>query len=442
MALRDFFVDRTNPPETSLERGIRAQLRLSSNWRVVGMRVVSDQEAYDENCPDIREAVESRNLEPSCSGTVYYWITQDLKDAYRCPCCGKLAKPMSYHTRSLHHVTDKGFHCMLLVNIPKLDCKGCGHKPRMRFPAADDRKGYTRQLAKAVMASLKKKSKSDVASEFDLDWSTVDWILNDVVRKAIPEQDLSHVTGVFVDETQFGSGQNYISVFLDQKHDVIFVCQGHGKDVLKLFESHLIVQGGDPNSVMFFSADMSRSYEAGIMETFPNATLVWDRFHLAKSINDALNDIRKKMVKRDAAEALRLIKYTILSREGNLSETQAKRLRRIRLSNPEMALAFDMKEVFLDIIKLPDPKSMQRSILAWIEWVELEGHEILKKKASKFREKLDRIVSWTRYSVSNSVCEGVNKNIQDIRRQACGYKDVDSFFNMILLRQGELTFRF
>ena len=153
---------------------------------------------------------------------------------------------------------------MLRVNIPKLDCKECGHKPRMRFPAADERKGYTRQLAKAVMASLKKKSKSDVASEFDLDWSTVDWILDDVVRKAIPEQDLSHVTGVFVDETQFGSGQNYISVFLDQNHDVVFVCQGHGKDVLKLFESHLIVQGGDPNSVMFFSVDMSRSYEAGI----------------------------------------------------------------------------------------------------------------------------------------------------------------------------------
>ena len=106
----------------------------------------------------------------------------------------------------------------------------------------------------------------------------MDWILDDVVRKAIPEQDLSYVTGVFVDETQFGSGQSYISVFLDQKHNVIFVCQGHGKDVLMLFESHLIVQGGDPNSIMFFCADMSKSYEAGITETFPNATLVWDRF--------------------------------------------------------------------------------------------------------------------------------------------------------------------
>lgn len=197
------------------------------------------------------------------------------------------------------------------------------------------------------MASLKKKSKSDVAAEFDLDWDTVDWILDDVVRKAIPEQDLPYVAGVFVDETQFGSGQSYISVFLDQKHDVIFVCQGHGKDVLKLFESHLVVQGGDPNSITFFSADMSKSYESGTIETFPDATLVWNRFHLAKSINDALNDLRKKMVKRDAGEALRLNKYTVLSRESSLSDKQAKRLRRIRLSNPDTALAFDMKEVFL-----------------------------------------------------------------------------------------------
>ena len=204
MALRDFFVDRIDHPETSLERGIRAQLRLSSNWRVVGMKVVSDRKAYSEVYPEMREAVESKDLEPSCSGTVYYWISQDRKDAYRCPCCGKLAKPISYHTRALHHVTDKGFHCKLLVNIPKLDCTECGRKPSMRFPAADGRKGYTRQLAKAVMASLKKKSKSDVAAEFDLDWGTVDWILDDVVRKAIPEQDLSHVTGVFVDETQIG----------------------------------------------------------------------------------------------------------------------------------------------------------------------------------------------------------------------------------------------
>ena len=442
MALRDFFVDRTVLPETPIERGIRAQLRLSSNWRVVGMKVLTDQETYSETYPNLREAVRSRDLEPSSSGTVIYWVTQEPRDTYRCPCCRSPAKPLSYHTRRLQHVSDKSFRCVLYVNIPKLDCKGCNGTPSIRFPAADERKEYTRPLSKAVLTALKTRSRSDVAKEFDLDWGTVDGILDDAIRKAIPEQDLSYVSGVYVDETQYGSGQSYISTFLDQKHKVIFVCKGHGKDVLELFEQHLVVQGGDPESIRFFSADMSNAYEAGIIETFPNADLVWDRFHLAKSINDALNEIRKKLVRRDDGETLRLVKYTVLSRERNHSKKQAERLRRIRMCDPAMALAFDMKEVFLDIIKIRDPNSMRRCLLAWFDWVGLDGHPVLKKKAAKFREKIDRILAWTRHPVSNSVSEGVNKNIQDARRQACGFTNARSFFNMILLRQGDLTFRF
>lgn len=442
MALRDFFVNSTVLPESPIERVLRSQLGLSSQWRVVGAKVESDQKPYSDTYPGVKEAVRSRDLVPSCCGTVRYWISQERADTYRCPRCGNHAKPISYRTRELKHNVDKGFRCILYVNIPKLKCDRCGGTPSVRFPAADERKGYTRRLAKAVLAALKTRSKTDVAREFGLDWGTVDMILDDAIREAIPEQDLSYVTGVYVDETQFGSGQSYISTFLDQKHKVIFVCEGHGKDVLKLFESHLIVQGGDPESIRFFSADMSKAYEAGIIETFPNAELVWDRFHLAKAVNEAVNDIRKKLVKRDEGETLRLVKYTVLSRRRNHTQGHTERLRKIRLNNPEMALAFDMKEVFLDIIKIPDPKSMRRCLLAWIDWVELEGHEKLKKKAAGFREKMDRIMAWTSYPVSNSVAEGVNKNIQDARRQACGFSNFRSFFNTVMLRQGDLTYRF
>lgn len=101
-----------------------------------------------------------------------------------------------------------------------------------------------------------------------------------------------------------------------------------------------------------------------------------------------------------------------------------------------------MKEVFLEIIKQRDAGSMERSLRIWMDWVELNGHRILKKKAERFREKMDQIMAWTRFQASNSVSEGVNKNIQDIRRQACGCVNLGSFMNMILLRQGDLTFRF
>lgn len=57
-------------------------------------------------------------------------------------------------------------------------------------------------------------------------------------------------------------------------------------------------------------------------------------------------------------------------------------------------------------------------------------------------EKIDRIVSWAQYKISNSVSEGINKNIRDIRRQACGFRNDQNFYNTILLRQGKLKLYF
>jgi Transposase and inactivated derivatives len=101
-----------------------------------------------------------------------------------------------------------------------------------------------------------------------------------------------------------------------------------------------------------------------------------------------------------------------------------------------------MKETFLEIIRVPDRGSMVRSLRAWIDWVIDSGPPELVRRARRFLEKMEHIVAWTMHPVSNSVSEGVNKNIQDIRRQGYGYRNLKAFFDMILLRQGDLTYRF
>ena len=118
------------------------------------------------------------------------------------------------------------------------------------------------------------------------------------------------------------------------------------------------------------------------------------------------------------------------------------RFRLIRMTCPDLALAFDMKETFLEIIKVQDLISMRRSLEIWIDWVLDSGPNEFKKKALRFREKMDRILAWTAHRISNLVSEGINKNIQDIRRQACGYRNIRNFFDMILFLQGDLTYRF
>lgn len=231
----------------------------------------------------------------------------------------------------------------------------------------------------------------------------MDGIVDRYVSEAMKEQDLSDVTGVFLDETQYGHGQDYISVFLNQRHKVIYACRGHGKDTLGMFCEHLQAQGGDPDNIRFFSTDMSTAYEAGILEHFRNATLVWDRFHLVKSINEALNDVRKRTLRRAEGEKLRNIKYVVLRHFYNQTPEQAEKMEEIRLVNPELALAFDMKEVLTYIISVRDRRSMQAMMEWWMGWVEEEGPKEFAAKTKWFRAKLDRILDWTIFPISNSV---------------------------------------
>lgn len=444
MSLKHFDIDRINAPETSENRVIRSQLRLSSDWKVLGKVVETNKTAYSDRFPDVPEVVDTDDLEGTNEplGVSIILISAAPRKVNRCPCCGSACSIICYEKRTYRHVDDLDHMCYLEVNIPKYKCDSCGGTPQKRFPLAWERVSYTRQFAKKVMMHLKRSSRSGTARMLHTTTDVVDGIVDRVINDAILNQDLSHVTGVYVDETQFGKGHDYISVFCDQHHDVIFVCRGHGKDALTLFLDHLVVQGGDPEFVRFFSADMSGAYETGVMENFPNATIVWDRFHLAKWMNEALNDVRKRVLKRSKGEHLRLVKYTVLHRRGRMARKHIERMRSIELSCPELALAYDMKETFLEIIKVSNPVGMRRSLMRWIDWVRESGPEEFVSKIERLLEKMERIIAWTRFPISNSVSEGVNKNIQDIRRQACGYTNVTNFFNMILFRQGNLTFRF
>ena len=47
--------------------------------------------------------------------------------------------------------------------------------------------------------------------------------------------------------------------------------------------------------------DMSAAYRKAILEGLPNAKIVFDHFHIAKLANEALNEVRRELM-RNAAQ--------------------------------------------------------------------------------------------------------------------------------------------
>jgi len=136
------------------------------------------------------------------------------------------------------------------------------------------------------------KSVADLIGEHD----TRIWrVLEHYVSKARSEEDFSEVESVGVDETSRAKGHNYISVFVDlDKSKVIYVCEGKDANAIKSFKYDLEDHNGLSKNVRHFCCDMSPAFISGVTNNFPNSSITFDKFHVMKLMNQAVDQVRRE----------------------------------------------------------------------------------------------------------------------------------------------------
>ena len=72
---------------------------------------------------------------------------------------------------------------------------------------------------------------------------------------------------------------------------VVFAAPGKGKDALKPFWKRL---RNSRTRIRAVAADMASAYYAAVRKNLPNATLVFDRFHIVKLMNEKLTALRRE----------------------------------------------------------------------------------------------------------------------------------------------------
>ncbi|MFI2856685.1 transposase, partial [Paenibacillus sp. JSM ZJ436] len=148
---------------------------------------------------------------------------------------------------------------------------------------------------------------------------------------------------VAVDETSARRGHRYITLFVDVDTKlVLYATEGKGKDTLVRFLNHLLDQGVEPAQIQEFCSDMSVSFISGIEEQFPTAALTFDKFHVMKLVNEAVDDVRKSEQK----EALQL-------KKTKLKTEQKEELQSLKDSNLKTGRAYRLKLAMQDLWTTP-----------------------------------------------------------------------------------------
>ncbi len=266
-------------------------------------------------------------------------------------------------------------------------------------------------------------------------------VLHKYVDQTRELSNYSDVTIVGMDETSRAKGHDYITLFVDlDEKKTLFVAEGKDHKTVDQFENDLWSHDGSAKNITDISCDMSPAFIKGSKENFQNAEITFDKFHIIKVINKAVDEVRKMETKTNPL--LKGSKYLFLKNESNLTNKQANLLNNIKMSghNLKSLRALQIRESFQEIYQAPTEASFEFLLKKWYYWATHCRLEPIIKAANTIKSHWDGVVAWKRSQINNGVLEGLNSIIQAARSRAKGYRNPRYYKTIVYLITGKLDF--
>ena len=331
----------------------------------------------------------------------------------------------------------------LEARIPRLACRDCGVVRQAAIGFAEPRRTYTKSFERYVLDLSRHMTIKDVACHLGVSWDVVKEIQRKYLHRRFSKPRLKHIKQIAIDEISTGKGHKYVTIVLDlESGAVLHVGQGKGGDALTPFWRRLRASHAEVEAV---ATDMSPAYIDAVTTYLPQATLVFDRFHVIKLYNEKLSDLRRDLYRQLAdtmqKDVLKGVRWLLLKRPENLdaSRREPERLREALRLNEPLAIAYHLKEELNEIWEQDDQDTAQALLLDWIVYAESTGIRMLQQFAKTLRLHAFGILAWYDYPISTAPLEGTNNKIKTMKRQAYGFRDPE-FLRLKILGIHETTY--
>jgi transposase len=120
------------------------------------------------------------------------------------------------------------------------------------------------------------------------------WRVLDVyIELAKKDEDYSDISLIGMDETSIAKGHDYITLFVDLvERKTLHISAGKDNKTGVDFVEKLEAKKGDRKAIKQVSCDMSPAFIKGVKENLPEAEITFDKFHIIKLINEAVDFTR------------------------------------------------------------------------------------------------------------------------------------------------------
>jgi transposase len=266
----------------------------------------------------------------------------------------------------------------------------------------------------------------DIAQLVSLGWDTVKDIIKKHLTKRFDRVPLKHLRRIAVDEVYLGAKAKYVTLVIDlDTGHVVWTGMGRGKDALADFWPKLRASGAQ---IQAAACDMSAAYWSAIMEHLPEADLVFDRFHIVKLVNTAIDETRRGIQRVLDATGRKFLKgkrYLLLRGKNNLTPEQTSELEEALKFNEPLFQAHYLKEELRALWDQGGRRQGSKHLTAWIKLAQDSGLTHLKRVARTLELHTKQILNYFSQPITTGKLEGINNKVGRMTRLAYGYRDTE-----------------
>lgn len=372
-------------------------------------------------------------------GELHIYVDFRRGSRFSCPICGREECAVHDTTEKVwRHLNFFQYKCYIHFRNPKIKCDKCGVRQFVPYWARPQ-SGFT-SLFEAFVLTLAREMPISQIAELVGEHDTRIWrILHFHISKAYSNKNLSELTHVGIDETSSRKGHKYVSVFVDmQKSEVIYATPGKDESAVERFSDELESHGANCSQITNVSMDMSPAYIKGANKNFKNAEITFDKFHVIKQLNEAIDEVRR--TETAVNPCLRGSRYIWLKNPENLSARQRDALKTLSKENKRLAKAYQMKLTLQDIYRtVGDYRVADISLKKWLSWAMRSRLVPIKRFAKMFKSHYEGILQFFKSGLIAGISESINSRIQEIKRRAKGFRNINYFISMIFLEASNLS---
>jgi transposase len=348
--------------------------------------------------------------------------------------------------RLLRHLPILGHPVYLRIRPKRFRCPWCDDHPTttQQLDWYDSNALHTKAYERHLIVQLINTTLTDVTEKEDVSYDALLGILDRWIARSVDWDTLEPFTTIGIDEIALLKGhRDFVAVISAQTASgdlhVLAVLPDRLKPTVVAWLK--TIPQALRERITTVCTDIWEGYITAVQEVLPDATIVIDRFHVARHYRDGVDELRKQELRRlkkelpkQAQDDLKHTLWPFRKREADLDDDEQARLATLLAYSPALQQAYTLREQLTSIFDTArSKKDGLRRLRFWRKRVEKSGLSCFDPFLKLLDSWLDLIANYFINHQTSSFVEGLNNKLKVLKRRCYGLRNVVRLFQRLTL---------